>query len=175
MGRVKKVLIWIGIVFISLMALSVIVATYFPTPEEPPAQVQVEKPKPKPQKKVVKKVEKKKPAPKVEKPKPKPKVAKKKTQALKLEEIGHIQGQNFVTQCYATNQTGKTWQDNAQVRVLDQKGNILHVSANHLWLDFKLAPKERDYLVAKVPLPRIRPFIIEWRFGRQKLLITYHE
>lgn len=173
MGRVKKVLIWIGIVFISLMALSVIVATYFPTPEEPPAQVQVEKPKPKPQKKVVKKVEKKKPAPKVEKPKPK--VAKKKTQALKLEEIGHIQGQNFVTQCYATNQTGKTWQDNAQVRVLDQKGNILHVSANHLWLDFKLAPKERDYLVAKVPLPRIRPFIIEWRFGRQKLLITYHE
>lgn len=162
MGRVKKVLIWIGIVFISLMALSVIVATYFPTPEEPPAQVQVEKPKPKPQKKVVKKVEK-------------PKVAKKKTQALKLEEIGRIQGQNFVTQCYATNQTGKTWQDNAQVRVLDQKGNILHVSANHLWLDFKLAPKERDYLVAKVPLPRIRPFVIEWRFGRQKLLITYHE
>jgi len=60
MGKVKKVILTVVIIFIGLMVLSVVVATLFPTPSEPPKKVvKVEKPKPKP---------------KVVKPKPKQKV-----------------------------------------------------------------------------------------------------
>lgn len=75
MGKVKKVAIIIVVIFIGFCALSVIVATYFPTPEEPKKVAEVKKPKP--QKKVAE-VEKPKPVKKVVKKVEKPKVVAKK-------------------------------------------------------------------------------------------------
>lgn len=155
MRKLGKVGIGIGIVFLGLLSIGIVASILDPTPPGPPKKV-VEVQKPKPEKKVVKK-----------------KAVKKKTQALKLEEIGNKQGEYLITQCYATNQSGKTWKNYVQVSMSDTKGKVLYYSWDHCWANVKLAPGERDYFVAKIPLPKQRPFIIEWEWGKYKLLITY--
>lgn len=169
MGKMKKVLMYVGIAFAGFIVLSVVLVIVLSvlSPESLERSPEVEK--------IVKpKVEQPKPKPRVEKAKPKvKKVVKKKTEALKLEEIGHKQGRFLVTQCYATNQSGKTWKNYVQVSMSDTKGKVLYYSWDHCWANVELLPKERDYRVAKIPLPKQRPFVVEWEWGGQKLLITY--
>jgi len=77
------------------------------------------------------------------------------------------------TQCYATNSTDKTWKDSVQMRLYRLDGSILHSSANHIWIDVKIEPGERTFYAAKVEMPWIDEFIIEWEWGRKKIRTEY--
>lgn len=112
-------------------------------------------------------------AEKKEKPKPRKAVVKKKQ--LELEPITYAKSGYLYTQCYATNQTGKTWKNSVQMRLYRLDGSILHSSANHIWIEVEIEPGERTFYAAKVSMPWVNEFIVEWEWGGQKIRTEYRK